>query len=244
MAPNSRDFLTDRVAAERDDPLGPQPPGRQDAGEADGTVADHGDRTARPHVGAHGGVVTGRHDVGERQQRGEHLFRVPGPGHRDERAVGQRYAHRLALAAVTVGRVEAAGDAGGGDAVAAVRAGTVAERERRDDEDAALDVRDVAADVLDHADELVADRAGLERRVAAVVPEVRPADAGEYDADDRVGRLGDDRVAPVADLDTVRFDEESCTHGLQQSALSPVVGGPAKGVPAGHPCDAARALPS
>ncbi len=64
-----------------------------------------------------------------------------------------------------------------------------------------FDVRDVAADVLDDADELVADRAGLERRVAAVVPEVRPADAGEHDADDRVGRLDDDRVAPVAGLD-------------------------------------------
>ena len=169
---------------------------------------------------------------------------MPGAGHRDERAVGERDAHRLALAAVAVGGVEAAGDAGGGDAVAAVRTGAVAERERRDDEVAALDVRDVAADVLDHADELVADRAGLERRVAAVVPEVRPADAGEYDADDRVGRLDDERVAPVADLDTVGFDEESCTHGLQQSAFSAVVGGPAKGVPAGHPCDAARALPS
>ena len=64
------------------------------------------------------------------------------------------------------------------------------------------------ADVLDDADELVADRAGLERRVAAVVPEVRAADAGQHDADDRVGRLDDDRVAPVAALDAAGFDEE------------------------------------
>ena len=53
------------------------------------------------------------------------------------------------------------------------------------------DVAHVGADVLDDADELVADRAGLERRVAAVVPEVRAADAGQHDADDRVGRLDD-----------------------------------------------------
>ena len=69
------------------------------------------------------------------------------------------------------------------------------------------------ADVLDDADELVADRARLERRVAAVVPEVRAADAGEHDAHDRVGGLDDDRVGPVAGLDPVGFDEESSTHG-------------------------------
>ena len=57
--------------------------------------------------------------------------------------------------------------------MAAVRAGAVAERERCDDEVAALDVRDVGADVLHDADELVADWARLERRVAAVLPEVR-----------------------------------------------------------------------
>jgi hypothetical protein len=37
------------------------------------------------------------------------------------------------------------------------------------------DVAHVRADVLDDADELVADRTGLERRRAAVVPKVRPA---------------------------------------------------------------------
>ena len=64
----------------------------------------------------------------------EHLVGVPGARDRDERAVGERDAHRLALAAVAVGRVEAAGDAGRRDAVPAVRARAVAERERRDHE--------------------------------------------------------------------------------------------------------------
>jgi hypothetical protein len=63
------------------------------------------------------------------------------------------------------------------------------------------DVPQVGADVLDDADELVADRAGLERRVAAVVPEVRAADAREHDALDGVGGVGDGRVGPVADVD-------------------------------------------
>ena len=186
-------------------------------------------------VGADGGVVAGRHHVRERQQRGEHLVGVPGAGDRDERAVGERDADRLALAAVAVGRVEAAGDAGGRDAVPAVRARAVAEGERRDDEVALADVRDVGADVLDDADELVADRPGLERRVAAVVPEVRAADAGEHDADDRVGRLDDGRVGPVADLDPVGFDEEGCTHEHQGRPASRGLGGPVKGVLPGTP---------
>ena len=54
----------------------------------------------------------------------------------------------------------------------AVGAGAVAEGERGDDEVIAPDSADVGAGVLDDADELVADRAGRERGVTAVVPEV------------------------------------------------------------------------
>ena len=97
----------------------------------------------------------------------------------------------------------------------------------------------VGADVFDDADELVADRAGLERRVAAVVPEVRAADAGEDDADDRVGGLDDRRIAPVAGGDGAGLVEDGCTHDLQLSARSATVGGPVRGVLTGHPCPAA-----
>jgi hypothetical protein len=121
--------------------------------------------------------------------------------------------------------------------VAAVRAGPVAERERRDHEIAALDVRDVGAGVLDDADELVGDRAGLERRVAAVVPEVRAADARERDTHDRVGRLDDDGVGPVAGLDAVGFNEESGRRSRpSRPACRPTVSG------ASRAC-AARRLP-
>ena len=52
-------------------------------GEADGAVADDGDRVARLDAGADGGVVAGRHDVGQGQQRPQHrvgVARSRGPG--------------------------------------------------------------------------------------------------------------------------------------------------------------------
>ena len=117
-----------------------------------------------------------------------------------------------------------------------LRAGAVAERERRDDEVARLDGRHLGADVLDDADELVADRAGRERRVAAVVPEVRAADAGQDDADDRVGRLDDGRVGPVAGLDRGEARGRWLHAWRPLSADRAIVGGPARGVLTGHPC--------
>jgi hypothetical protein len=45
-------------------------------------------------------------------------------------------------------------------------------------------------------------------------------DTGEHDAHDRVRRLDDDRVAPLAGLDAVGFDEQSCTHGFLQKAAA------------------------
>ena len=57
------------------------------------------------------------------------------------------------------------------------RAGAVAEDERGDHQIAGGDGRDVAADVFDDADELVADRADGVVGLAPVVPEVRPAHA-------------------------------------------------------------------
>ena len=70
---------------------------------------------------------------------------------------------------------------------------------------------------------------GLERRVAAVVPEVRAADAGQHDADDRVGRLDDGGVGPVAGVDAVGLDEDRCSHGRQlKRASGRAMGGPVK----------------
>ena len=112
----------------------------------------------------------------------------PEPGTVTQRAVGERDANRLALAAVAVAREEAAvtqavvipcRQCGQVPSLKANGAITRSPWRRSD----------LGADVLDDADELVADRARRERRVAAVVPEVRAADAGEDDADDGVGGL-------------------------------------------------------
>ena len=227
------ELLADRVAAERDDPLGAQALCRQDARQADRAVADHRDDAPAPHLRADRRVMAGRHDVGERQQRGEHLVGVAGAADADERAVRQRHPHRFALAAVdALGCPEPTVGARGRDAVEAVRAGPVAEGEGSDDEVAFRDGADLGADVLDDADELVPDRAGCERGVAAVVPEVRPADAGEHDADDRVGRVGEPRVhAPTLEVVDTRTEIREFLTSRRakvtpEQAGLPVFGGP------------------
>jgi hypothetical protein len=170
-------------------------------------------------------VVAGGHDVREGQQRGERLIGVAGARDADEPAVGQRDADRLALSAVAVGRIDAAVHARRRDPVAAVRARVVAKHERSDDEIVVADLLDLGADVFDNADELMADRSRLERRVAAVEPKVRAADAGQRDAHDGIGGLAQAGVGPVADLDAMGLVEDGCTHG---STLPPI-GAPVKG---------------
>ena len=91
------------------------------------------------HAGRDGRVVAGAHHVREREQARDELLRRVF-GRRDERAVGERNAHLLALAAVgegaelVVGAPPAAVLARGADAVAAVHAGVVAVVERGDHE--------------------------------------------------------------------------------------------------------------
>ena len=105
-------------------------------------------------------VVARPHHVGERQQR-RHQRVVLADRQHDERAVGERDAHRLALAAVdAVAAPEAAVEARGLQSLLAEVAGAVGVGERRDDDVARLHGADVGADLLDDADELVAHRAG------------------------------------------------------------------------------------
>jgi transposase len=106
----------------------------------------------------------------------------------------------------------------------------------------------VGGDVLDDADELVADRPRLEWRLAAVVPEIRSANAGEHDAHDRVGRFSDRSVGAVACCDVAGLVEDGSAHGLRllrsfsvrsQTHLgtrAAKLGDPVKGVLTGHPC--------
>ncbi len=73
---------------------------------------------------------------------------------------------------------------------------------------------DLGADLLDHAHRLVAeDVAGVDERAEDLVEvQVRAADAGRGDADDRVGRLLDRRVVDGVDADVVRSVPGHCLH--------------------------------
>ena len=125
----------------------------------------------------------------------------------------------------------------------AVRAGAVADGERADDQVALCDVTHLGADVFDDPDEFMPDGAGVERRVAAVVPEVGAADAGEHDADDRVGGLGDGGVASLTDGYGVGLVEDGSSHGPKVSGCRDKVRGPVKGVLTGHPTLRREGLP-
>ena len=87
------------VAAHRDDPLGAELLGGEDAEQADGAVADDGDRLAGTGFGGDGGEPAGAEHVGCREQRRDEVG-VGLPGRGDEGAVGERDAGVLGLGAV------------------------------------------------------------------------------------------------------------------------------------------------
>jgi len=107
-------------------------------------------------------------------------------------------------AAVAAGRMQALG---------AEVAGVVGPHERRDDDVARLQRRDVAADVLDDADELVADPVAVLRlRLGAVGPQVAPADTGAQHAHHRVGWFAQRGVGHVLDPHVACAVDQSCSH--------------------------------
>jgi threonine dehydrogenase-like Zn-dependent dehydrogenase len=108
------------------------------------------------------------------------------------------------------------------DTVAAVRAGSVAQRERGDDEVTGLDRPDVGADLLDDADELVPDPLrGRRGPHAAVRPQVGAADAGGDDADERVARQLDGGVRDVFETDVAGAVDEGCLHPVSLPRRAP-----------------------
>ncbi len=103
-----------------------------------------------------------------------------------------------------------------------MRAGAIAIGKGRNDQVPLGDAVHFVADLFNHPDEFMADRAWLVRRLPAVVPEVRPADAAQHDPNDRVRRSGDHWVRPLADLDVMRSAVDGRTHGY-----APSIGGAA-----------------
>ena len=183
------------VAAHQHDAVGAELPGREHGEEADGPVADHGDGAARGDATTSGCVPAGAVDVGEGQQRGEQAL-VAGlgdAGDGDQGAVGERDAHGLGLrAAGPEGLVvpEPAVDARGLEARATELTDSTRDREGCDHEVARRDGGDVGTDLLDHADQLVPDRAAVcgDRR-GVVRVQVAAAHAGAGHAHQRVGGL-------------------------------------------------------
>ena len=201
------------MAAEEDDPLGAEPLRCDHAAEADGAVPDDGRRPARRNPRVQSCVVARAHHVGEGEQR-RHQRVVLVDRKSDERAVGLRDAHGLALAAVdVVGAVPAAVEASGMEPFPAEDAGAVRVEERRHDEVAGLQGADVGADGIDDADELVAHPpTGLVVLHLVVRPEIAAADAGAGDTDERVGRLDEVGVGDVLDPNIACAEHDSCTH--------------------------------
>jgi hypothetical protein len=215
VAPNSRAIsCRTGLRAERDYLCSAEPLRGEDGAQSDCPVADHRDGAVNGDVSADGCVVAGAHDVGEREQRLEHVVGVVAVGDFDQGRVSERGPDCLALAAVDAvvaerpavqAVVRPAGQAVGADAVA--------EGERRDDQVALAEGGHFGAGFLDDTDELVTDGAEGVRAVAAVVPQVRAADAAEHDPDDRVSGLLDAGVWPFADGEVERAAVDRCLHG-------------------------------
>jgi hypothetical protein len=188
------------VTAGDDDPLRAELAGREDGAESHGAVPDDGDGLAGAGLGRDRPEPAGAEDVGGGQQRRDEVgVRLARGG--DQGAVGERDAHALGLSAAG-GTEDLPVHAGGLVAGQADLAGVVGGEERSDDEVADLDVPHVRADLLDDAGVLVAHVEGLGDLVgAAVGPQVRPADAGRGQADDRVGGLHDGGFGDVLDTD-------------------------------------------
>jgi hypothetical protein len=213
VAPNSRacQGLPGLVPAHRDDPLGAEPAGCQHGEQADGAVTDDHDGLAGAGLGGDGAEPAGAEHVGGGEQARDQV--VGGhPGGGDERAVGQRDPRVLGLRA-SRGRGLTV-DAGRLVTGTADRAGVVGSEEAADNELPRLDGADVAADLLDDAGVLVTHRGRpVDVLDAAVGPQVRAADTGRGQADDRVGRLLDLRVRAVLDPDIAGRVQDRSSHG-------------------------------
>ena len=88
----------------------------------------------------------------------------------------------------------------------------VAIDEGRNDEVALRDPLHVGTGLFHHADEFVANRTEIVGGLAAVVPEVRTANACKDHADDCVRRRADHRVGALSNLDRLRSVEDGRPH--------------------------------
>ncbi len=105
--------------------------------------------------------------------------------------------------------------------------------ERHDHEVAGRERGHRVADLLDHPDDLVADRtAGVDGVLAAVGPQVRAAYTRRDDAHHRLRRVGYSRLRTVLEADVARAVDRGDTHGrhprhrVERAVRVPNVGDP------------------
>jgi uncharacterized protein (TIGR03086 family) len=191
---------------------------------ADRAGAEHQQRAALGDVGVPQRLPRGRQHVGEEQ---EPVVRGA-VRHLDRREVRERHPEVLRLTAGDVPvELAVAEEAGAGAVLVVLRglalavelavahpAGAAGDVERDDDAVTDLQLRDGAADLLDDPHRLVADDVtGLhERRQRLVEMQVRAAQPGRGDLDDRVGRLLDPGVGHLGHLHVVRALPGDCLH--------------------------------
>jgi hypothetical protein len=203
------------VAAHGDDPVGAELAGGQHGQQPDGAITDHGDGPAWTGLGGHGAEPAGAEHVGGREETRDEIVRGDVRSG-DERAVGERDASQLCLRAD--GAHEHPLDTRALVAGLAELAGAVGGPERADHELAGRDRVDLAADLLDDADVLVAHRGRpVDRFDPAVGPQVRAAHAGRGQPDDRVSRLQDPGVLAVFHPDVAGGVQDSSTHEVLRS---------------------------
>jgi hypothetical protein len=173
-------------------------------------VADHRNRLARPCVRGHGGEPTGAEDIRSREQR------------RNQRGVGlARRGDESAVRQGDAGVLRLSADAAHPDPMHAVAlisgpadlARVVGGDEGSDDEVADLDEFDVRTDLGDDAGVFVPHGGVVDVVGPAVGPQVRHADAGGGQLDDRVGRFDDAGHRPVLNPDVPGCVHDNSTHG-------------------------------
>ena len=215
------------VPTEDDDLVGPEPPGRDHAAQADGPVADHGHTLAVIDAGDNRRVMSRGHHVRERQQRRQQrVVLADRQGH--ERPVGQRHPDRLGLGAVDRARPEDPSvDARRLQPFAAELARPIGIGEGHDNEVADVQGADVGADRLHYADGLVSHPPpGVVLPGGPVRPQIAAADRGAANDDEGVGLLDEAGVGNILDADVPRAVKDGCAHAPHGSTRARVTESP------------------
>jgi hypothetical protein len=207
-----------RIAAEQNDPFGAKPLRRDHTAQPDRTVADDRDDLARANLRRDGCVVAGAHHVRERQQ-GRRERVVEADGQHDQRAIGLRDTHRLALAAVyVVPAIPATMQTRARQTLSTENTRSVRPEKRRHNLVADPEGLDLGADRLDDPNELVAHPPtriiALHRLIG---PEIATTDRGTRDANECVRGIDESGVRDILHPNIASFVHHCRPHARHLS---------------------------